>query len=552
MKTSCKIFFVMFLLSQVTFSQSSNFKNKLEELVSIIKDLETGKSTFKLAITSDEPGVAAFKVNEITKKGKSSETLYEFNFADIDVNTVRYETKGDVLQVQLIVKQNQRMIKVTQDAEKVSYDKELMMIAQDVENARAIVDKVKELIPISNKITENRLSLNSYNGRLNWLVKNVFSVEGSKEKYEQSLEISNSYPGDLVLNTMEISSKSSKEKEYRFNLSNINPYGIQFKNKGSDFVLSVETKRKLKAIKVIEDGDNDYTNTLEIVCQSVENARDLQKVLKDIIPLSEEKFTASLPKVTSLQEGINLLNQKVSTITTNKIKIEQKLEGACILNFHQVKESDKKKENHEYELNLIDVNSQDIEINVKGKEVVVEINTIAKNKFIKHLEDKELQNYTNKLAIIFNSFEEALVGEKVIKDLVKLCEAKKRVVSGSVDAFITQIEEVSLGKTKYEQKVETLSSSDVKYTSMKVSDKKSEESIYEFKLEDIDSKSVEMKVSGKEISVEFVTNYEEKIIKAYKNGEIKNYVNTVKIYCTSIENARKMTETLKEITGNKN
>ena len=48
--------------------------------------------------------------------------------------------------------------------------------------------------------------------------------------------------------------------------------------------LKLETKRRLKTIKVIEDGDQkSYINKIEIQCSSVENARDLQKVLQDII-----------------------------------------------------------------------------------------------------------------------------------------------------------------------------------------------------------------------------------------------------------------------------
>ena len=38
--------------------------------------------------------------------------------------------------------------------------------------------------------------------------------------------------------------------------------------------------------------------------------------------------------------------------------------------------------------------------------------------------------------------------------------------------------------------------------------------------------------------VNFTTNYQEKIIKTYIDGEIKSYTNEVTIFCSDIENAR--------------
>jgi len=204
-----KIVVLLLFISQIIFSQSTSFNSKLNQLSNALENVENGKSMFDLSISSPALGVATFTDIETTKKGKVKDATYEFNFADIDINTVRYITSKDIIKVQLIVKQNQRMIKFTKDKEEISY--------------------VKELIPISNQITENRLSLKGYDDSLNWLIKNVFSVELEDEKIEQALIKENSYPASVALTNTNVKSKSVSKKTYKFNFTNINERGISLK-----------------------------------------------------------------------------------------------------------------------------------------------------------------------------------------------------------------------------------------------------------------------------------------------------------------------------------
>lgn len=545
-----KLLLTCFVLLQFSV-QSQNFDALVNSVATELKNVETSKYQLEQEILAKNEPISLYTLKETSKKGKVKQNSYEFNFADIDANTVRYKTLKDKIEVYLTVKQNQKMVKKITNEEKVSYVKEIRFIAENIENARSLVEKIKSIIPAVNKITENKLSLHGYEDRVNWLLKNIQTVKSGDKEYEQTFVKDNSYPANFFYTNTISKKNATTKKVYGFNLSNINPNSIQLKNKGSDLILSVATSRRLKGVKITENGEQkNYVNKFEIVCKDIENARSLQKVLQDVVPLANQKFEASLPTVASSSSGFNKLNAMLSKTTVEDIA-KQNISGDCIVQFNKEIETSKKKDSYSYEFNLVDFNKQGIEVNIKGKKAIVELETNAKNKFIKVVKNNDIQNYTNKIELVFNGVEDAVSAKKILQDLTKVCNTKTQNYSSSFSVLQQEINKVLATKVTYEQKIEQTSDGNVKFTQIEASDKKSDEMIQEFKLSDINPKKVVMKVSGKKVMVEAETNYQEKIIKTYKNGEIKNYTNTIMIFSNSIENGRKIVEILKKLTARK-
>lgn len=545
-----KFIVTCFLLLQYSV-QSQSYGSLINSISSELKKVETNKLTVEQEISTSKEPLAAYVLKETSKKGKVQETIYEFNFADIDVNTVRYKTSKDKIQVQLIAKQNQKMIKKLTDRQKVSYVKELFFVANDADNARTLVETIKTTIPVAKKITENKLSLYNYDDRVTWLTKNIQEVISNDKGYKQKFTIDKAYPANVFLSNT-VTKKSSTKKLYGFNLANLNASAVKLKNKGNNLIISVETKRGLKAIKVLENGEQkNYTNKFEIVCSDIENAREIQKVLQDIIPLAQKKFESSLPTISSVSSGFDKLNLLINKIEINNEKIIQNIKGDCVVQLKIFEETAKSQVEKKYEFNFIDINKNTIELSVRGKKILVKVHTNAKNKFIKYVKNNELQSYVNNVEIVFNSIEDAVIGRRVLQTLTESCSKNKPSFTTSFNSLKEEIGKVSDGKLTYEQNLEKLADGLIKFTSTKISDKKSDETIQEFKLTDMSPSSVKMKVSGKKVMVELATNYQEKIVKTYKNGEIKSYTNKVTVFCNSIENGRKIVSVLREIVGKK-
>ena len=551
----------IFFISFFSFSQETEFNTVLNKIAADLKTVQNSKSTFNQKITSEQLGVILFNSSETNSKGKTKEIIYQLNLSDIDVNTIRPLTKKDVIMVQMIVKNNQKMIKKIENNEKISFVNKMFILANNIDNARVLTDLFKKISPISNQITENRLSLSGYDDRLAWLQKNIVDVSLINTTFNQNFIASENNIGNVTFSSSIVKKKSTKNKKSQFNLSNINPNTIFFKSKGSEFILSLETKRKLKTIKIFEDDEQkNYTNVLKINCSDVENARDLQKVIKDIIPLAKKKFSDSYVEVLSLEEGVEVANNKIETITTNKRTIHQSFSKNLVSTFSKKIIDPKKEIEFIYNFNFIDINKDDIEVSINGTEVLLILKTNFKNKFIKQVENDELQNYTNKIEIFCNSIEEAYRLKNTFAKIIGLHDSKQleKLKYSNIEEGVSELKKnifgVKVDKYTYEQSISLKEENEnkiLKLTNVKISEKKSEENIQEFNLFDVNPKSIEIVVSGKKVMVKFYTNFQEKIIKTYKDGNIKSYTNQATIFSTDIENARKIKRVLFALTTKK-
>jgi hypothetical protein len=108
---------------------------------------------------------------------------------------------------------------------------------------------------------------------------------------------------------------------------------------------------------------------------------------------------------------------------------------------------------------------------------------------------------------------------------------------------------VKIGEDTYDLFIELTdpNTHTVKITTVFSNLKKSEETIQEFSLKDINPKNCKIEVKGKHVIAELNTNHLEKIVKTYVDGEIKPYLYKVEIESSNIESARQMVELVKNL-----
>ena len=231
------------------------------------------------------------------------------------------------------------------------------------------------------------------------------------------------------------------------------------------------------------------------------------------------------------------------------------MEGNCISKITVKIANLKETVEHVYSFNFSDINLDNIDYNSSKNQLYVEINTRKQAKFIRYLKNNGLQNYTNALKIYVSNIEEAMITKEALQNIVKNCEDAKSkanysTVSGAMEALKKEITLVKVGDNNYDQTFEVVSTTPnvVKLTSVFSNLKSSKETIYEFGLGDINSKTIAITTSGKYALVELSTKHLEKIIKTYQDGNIKSYAYKISIQATDIENARMIASTLKYIT----
>ena len=535
------------------FKNNAAFSEAVQQLKGELQKVENNKTQIGQTISELQPGVVKLSITYTTiKDGKSSAEFYEFNMADVDVNTIRTFTNKDVIQVQLLVGKKQKLIKKTIENQKASYQDEVMIFAKNIDNGRRLVDLFKSLVPLANEIIENRLSLKTYQEHVSWLESNVKEVKLTEKQYAQKLTANAKYPGRLELTIDEVANQKTTNTISHFNLANLNINSIYSEIIGDVIIVNVVTKRKLKSVKVYSAKElKEYVNNFSIYCESIEKSRDLQKVLKSAIALSEDKIEGSVPKIKTISEGIAIIGNYIKSVTINETTYSQSLSGECVVTFAKKESTASKMVDEQFLFNLKDLGKNLVKYYTDGKRVKIELQTNAGNKYLKHIVNQEVKSYTNKFEIDFAEIEDAVVAERVLESMIELCENTELKLVGSQKELLLNLKEnirkVEVNKSAFEQNLELKDESAVQFKTTEITEKVSKTRLYEFNLNDINPLTVQINTSSVDVFVTISTNYMEKIIKYYEDGAIKNYQNTFNIYTSNIEEARIIVEIFKTI-----
>ena len=544
------ILFCLFTFFYASSQSSTTLVNQLSNELQVVENIKTKISQ---TVKEIQPGLLQLEITYTNiKDGKSSVESYEFNMADIDLNTIRSFTNKDVIQVQLLASKKQKVIKITTENTKIKFDEEVFVYAKNIDNARSLVDIFKALVPVSTEIVEKRLSLKTFQDHIDWLVNNVKSVTLLNKQFVQKATQNPKFPSKLEFSVDEVANQKSTNYTYVFNLANINTNSIFAEVKGDFIIINLETKRKLKTIKsLVATEQKDYKSSFTIYCESIEKSRDLQKVLKGAIALAEDKIEAAVPKIKNVNEGLTAINNTIKTVTINDFSYSQSISGDCVATINLKESTPSKVTEEQFSLNFKDLAKNLIKYDTDGKSVYVELKTKGAYKFLKHIVNQELKNYTNSVIFEFSEVEDAIIAAKIFENIIDKCDNVETKLVGSKKELLVQaqnaIKKVDINNLTYEQSLTIQDNNILLFKCTEVTAKSSKSRVYEFNMKDINPVNLSFDTSGTSVYVTLNTNYSEKIIKYYEDGAIKIYQNSLDIHASSIEEARLIADLFKKI-----
>ena len=532
----------------ITFSVHSQSQAELDAIISNIKsnivEVATAKETYKQSLESPKSCVIKYTYDEVDTKGEIETFAFEFNLADLDAYTIREETKGDVIYLVATANNKQKLIKTYKNGEVGNYSYELNIITKNVDNARLLIDEIKKAIPIAKKITENKLKVSGYDQMTSWLVSNVKDVRLGDVTFKQKMELG-SYPGTLKFTKVKVDSKSSKEQVFEFNLADINLNSVLFDISGNEFGVAAQTLRKQKIINYNENGVPDgFEDELIIATEDVEEARDIKTVLslaiKESIPLVD-KAMSSLGT-----DYLNLSAKYIQEVNYGDQKISQSFEPKCITSIELIDQDPKSTKKNAYQVHLIDVNENALVYDVSSSKMFLEFVIKNKNKLVKETENDEFDGYIDDFKVYVPNVEIARRLQFSIKKSIDYCRAEfKKPYSDNysdvIKWFFNSVGEFTIDGTTYKESLEYVEDGNndkFRLTKTKIDAKGGVEEVFELNISDINPHTINYQIKGKVLAVEFETNFKDKIIKYYKDGEIKNYLYGLEIVYDDIEKAR--------------
>jgi len=417
-KTTILFLFVTLL------TNAQDLTSKVEAIKTHLTTVNNGKKDFIQTITIIDPTVVNITIEEIDTKGNSTTKSFLINPADIKKNGVKKVVKKNLIYIE--VPTSQKLIKLTTNNEKVSYVNSLKIYASDINNARELVDKIKDAIPLAQQMVDERISLSTYQECLNWLENNIGNVSTPNWDISQNLQEKSDYPGSIEFQKTINSSKSSEKQTYVLNLFTLNLKTLSFKIYGDLVTVFVETNKAVKIINYLEDDiQENYTNKFTIACSDIEQARDLKKVLKTIIPLAEESFYNSILPITSHIQGISELNKLTGSFSFNDNTFKQRFTGECVIDYIKEYDSGDKTEISDINFSLNDIDKHKINYNSKGEFLFVDIFTKSGEPFIKHTINGEAIKYENMVRFYVSSIEKAILLKQTLKGLISLCTGEE-------------------------------------------------------------------------------------------------------------------------------
>lgn len=548
---------ILCAFSSFVHGQEAALQNKIKIVQDLLNPVEAHKLDYEQNLRTISPGYYEFSKKIIDEKGKEKEIVCTFSLADINKSSIRSYTKKDVILIEMVVNQKERLIKkVTNEGEKISYDDSFTMTGLNADNGRDLVKALKEAVPVAVEIDEKSLNLGSFENHVNWLKENITDVALPKKAINQKITIT-----DLNLGLINLSqTEDSKKDGFNFNLALLNKQSVKYKVSGSDFLIIVETKKSEPGIKHMENGSLEgYKDEVSFYANSLINGKNIFKVLKKSIPLAEESLENNKPKTNSTSSAVSLLNKYISDVKEGEAVISQKLEvNGNMADFTVNIEENGKSSAHNYYVSFMDLSKSGIDLDSKKDKLFLKLPAANGKKFIAHSEGGEKQNYEKYFTLYFNSMTDAIIAKDAIEYLIEEFKNDEDNDSGS-DYSLTQalsllqkeLKKVQTDDETYEQSIDMKTSEKDNYRISVIfsNSKKSVETIYEFNVSDINKRKVLVKVSGKRVLVELSTKGGEKVIKNYEEGKVENYTNKIEIEALDIENAKKIVSIFRRINS---
>ena len=382
----------------------------------------------------------------------------------------------------------------------------------------------------------------------------VKEIKLEKSTINQQLTYDAGKPYDVKLAVTTSDSKGkSTEEIYEFNLGLMGD--VKRSASSKEMKIEVGTQKGLKVIRYTKGGEmQNYESKFEILSENIDDARELEKNLKDAITAAKTAWESSvkLPKddLAALQSW---LEQNIKDVSVDKLTVKQSLKKGSPYKDRAIlisEENDGKKTTElQSEFSWGDFNEGGAELKISGKEVSVIAK--SKNDYIKTQQGSVMKGYDDEVKFSASTPTEGSVLLMAIQKIIPLAkkelQARLPKVASKEEGFKIlkeKIKDFKVNESSYTQKIE--SSCTTTYTLKSDVKGKSVEESFKFNFGDLSD--YKLSVSKEVVKISAKVMESKKYIQYTKDGALQNYDNSVDFMAGDIEDARYLMEALPAIS----
>lgn len=353
---------------------------------------------------------------------KSKSITSTFNLADITPNLIYFEVRGKDVRVNLPTVRNNKLIKVSENGQPAFYDKELIIYAEGIDQARDLSTVLKAACEKADEIVRASFPKTSSS-----VADIINDMNSSLAKIDLgTTQINQTFSPDCITELVVITStaKSSKEEHFTFSFRDLNPALLDYKVKSNVMEIGFQTMGGQKLVKVIKDGQlQNYTDEFSLSVNNPEDARSTVYRLKKIIQLCNEQYKSPVPSG-DMKSIINWLSVNIVDVNTGVKTLNQRFTNpdGDDIRFEVTSMGSKASDVEVFEFNLCDIDANLVNFSISGKDLFVKIETRYKQKIIKAYKNGKNQSFTNSVLICVSDVETARNIIDAIKAAVQKCK----------------------------------------------------------------------------------------------------------------------------------
>ncbi|MCX6230900.1 MAG: hypothetical protein NTZ33_05095 [Bacteroidetes bacterium] len=492
--------------------------------------------------------LASLLVKETDVKGAIVEKKYEFNVMDINKNDLTVKISGAQLSVNIEMKGGDKYIKCFKNNEQQSFDNNIEILAQDIDQARNIIAAFGHAILKSRSKFQEFTSLQQ---AIDFLKAGSADMIIDGKTYKQKLSFQQDQGNRANFSLIESDGKSKNSENLSIcYLSDLELNSLNFKISGKKILLLCNTKNNVEFVKTIKDNVlQNYEKNIELLYTDIETTREMIEALKFAIKAADAKPMTW----NSVAEAMLFLNHNIKgeAVLSDQYKLSFSNETTePYKSEYGRSKTDAKGAITETKFSFYPYMLEANTTRIKSSGKYLNVITTVKNKasFIKIIKDSKQQSYDNELEIMAFDSKQA----KEIAEAIKYIALNAKPAPRDWTDKKKNMEYVkeNIGNLKGEgieikQKLELVNGDPCKLNlTVNTTDDKGKtiDEIYEFSLADMNKMMVDYKISGKNVIVILVCKNKEKFVKIYKNGQQQTYGSEINILDDDVEDARNLAD----------
>jgi uncharacterized protein YfcZ (UPF0381/DUF406 family) len=248
-----------------------------------------GTDIYKLNFnsTSTEPLNVKYVLQKTDAKGVMVEQSFEFYPYMLDPATVKIESAGKYLNVDVSVKGKELFVKVFKEGKQQSFDDGIKIMAFDSRQAQDIAEAIKYLAgngKPKEKVWSDKQSA------IKFITENVGDMKSEGKEVKQKIELTNNDPCKITLTVSSTDDKGKTTDEiYEFALPDMNKLIVDLKVSGKNIEVTLHGKNKEKLVKVYKNGAQQAWGTdVKFEVNDVETGKNIAAAFKSAITQCEK------------------------------------------------------------------------------------------------------------------------------------------------------------------------------------------------------------------------------------------------------------------------